>query len=353
MHFYNNVVLMGYYGYSNFGDDLLFLTTLHIISKNSNIQNVFVPAPKRLKHLRDLFPNNLNVEIIDRYNPFSVVRAINKSRVTIFGGGNLFQDETSNRSFMYYYFTAKRTLSVNHPLLLLSQGFGPIKNPKNLQRLNSIVNSHLTTGLLRDKSSFRYASINSKNFKLGVDYGPLFLLHNAEFSNQSKDKKMATLVLKSAIRIDEIIKQLKDNGIERIFITGFQNHREKSIISSSSLVAKRYDLEILENSDKWMDILKNISKSQIVITERLHGGLLSLFYGVPFIWLKGEKLDEVLSSTIDDYNLSYSSELGDMGKLINKALDIGSLHIASKKYRSLLKETEQKSIAILKDIIND
>ncbi|MGC9384150.1 MAG: polysaccharide pyruvyl transferase family protein [Kosmotogaceae bacterium] len=349
MYFYNNVVLMGYYGYSNLGDDLLFLTTLHIISK-SYVKNVFVPAPKRLKHLSDLFPDNLNVKIIDRYNPISVIRAINRSRATIFGGGNLFQDETSNRSFMYYYFTAKRTLSIDHPLLLLSQGFGPIKNPKNLQRLNSIVNSPLTSGLLRDKSSFHYASKNSNNFVLGVDYGPLFLMQNVKFSTKSKDKKMATLVLKNGIRIEEIIKQLKANGIEKVFITGFQNHREKTLITSSLLLAKKYKLEILENSDNWMDILKNISRSQIVITERLHGGLLSLFYGVPFIWLKGKKLNEVLSSTIDDYNLSYSSnssKAGDMEKLISKALQIGSLHFASEKYQALLKETERKTIEIL------
>ncbi len=353
MRFYNNVVLMGYYGYSNLGDDLLFLTTLHIISKNSNIKNVFVPAPKRLEHLRGLFPDNLNVKIIDRYNPFSVVSAINNSRITIFGGGNLFQDETSQRSFMYYYLTAKRTLSAGNTLLLLSQGFGPVNNPKNVQRLNRIVNSPLTLGLLRDKHSFQYASNKSKNFVLGVDYGPLFLFYDKGYTNQFKDNKMATLVLKSGIRIEEIMKQLKSKGIKKVFITGFQNHREKSLISSSSLLAKRMGLKILENSNNWKEIIKNISRSQIVITERLHGGLLSLFYGVPFIWLKGKKLDEVLSSTIDDYELSYSPSSGDLEKLINRALKIENLQTASEKYKSLLKETEQKAIRILKDIASE
>lgn len=341
---------MGYYGYSNLGDDLLFLTTLHIISKNSNIKNVFVPAPKRLEHLRGLFPDNLNVRIIDRYNPFSVVSAINNSQITIFGGGNLFQDETSYRSFMYYYLTAKRTLSAGNFLLLLSQGFGPVNNPKNVQRLNKIVNSPLTFGLLRDKYSFQYASKKSKNFVLGVDYGPLFLIYNKGYPNQLKDNKMATLVLKTGIRIEEIIKQLRSKGIERVFITGFQNHREKSLITSSSLLAKKTGLEILENSNSWKEIVKNISRSQIVFTERLHGGLLSLFYGVPFVWLKGKKLDGVLSSTIDNYKLSYSPNSGDLEKLINRALEIENLQTASEKYKSLLKETEQKAMIILKDI---
>ncbi|MEA2065623.1 MAG: polysaccharide pyruvyl transferase family protein, partial [Thermotogota bacterium] len=319
MHFYN-VVLMGYYGYSNLGDDLLFLTTLHIISKHSHIKNVFVPAPKRLERLEKFFPKKLNVEIINRYSPLSVSRAISKSHATIFGGGNLFQDETSNRSFIYYYFTAKRTLSLVRPLILLSQGFGPVENPRNLQRLKKIVNSPLTYGLLRDINSFHYASENSDNFTLSVDYGPLFLMSKLDNIKQTRDAKLATIVLKDGIRVDEIIKILKAKGIEKIFVIGFQNHREKALIESSALQARKSGLEILRTSDNWKDIITNISNSRIVITERLHGGLLSLYFGVPFIWLKGKKLDEVLSSTIENYDLSYSSETGNLSEIINEAI---------------------------------
>jgi polysaccharide pyruvyl transferase WcaK-like protein len=342
---------MGYYGYSNLGDDLLFLTTLQIISKHSHIKNVFVPAPKRLEHLEKLFPKNLNVKIINRYSPLSVSRAISKSHATIFGGGNLFQDETSNRSFIYYYFTAKRTLSLGHPLILLSQGFGPVRNPKNLQKLKKIVNSPLTYGLLRDINSFHYASQNSDNFILSVDYGPLFLMNKLDSIKQTRDAKMATIVLKSGIRVNEIIKILKAKGIEKIFVTGFQNHREEALIESSALQARRSGLEILRTSDDWKDIITNISNSHIVITERLHGGLLSLYFGVPFIWLKGKKLDEVLSSTIKNYERSYSSETGNLTEIINETIRIETLNEASENYRSNLKVAEQMASKLLQDVI--
>jgi polysaccharide pyruvyl transferase WcaK-like protein len=350
VHFYN-VVLMGYYGYSNLGDDLLFLTTLHIISKHSHIKNVFVPAPKRLERLEKLFPKKINVKIINRYNPLSVFRTISKSHATIFGGGNLFQDETSYRSFMYYYLTAERTLSLDHPLILLSQGFGPVGNLKNVQRLKKIVNSPLTYGLLRDMNSFHYASKNSDNFTLSVDYGPLFLMKKLDSIKQTRDAKMATIVLKAGIRVNEIIEILKANGIEKIFVIGFQNHREEALIESSALQARNSGLEILRTSDNWKDIITNIANSRIVITERLHGGLLSLYFGVPFIWLKGKKLDEVLSTTINNYELSYSSETGNLTETINKAIRIETLNEASENYRSNLEEAEQKASKLLQDVI--
>ncbi|TYB95720.1 MAG: hypothetical protein FXF54_04025 [Kosmotoga sp.] len=352
MLFYD-VVLMGYYGYSNLGDDLLFLTTLEIISKHSSIRNVFVPAPKRLEQLRKLFPGNLNIKIVNRYNPITIYRTINKSDATIFGGGNLFQDETSNRSFLYYYFTAKHTLSMGHPLILLSQGFGPVRNSKNLQRLDTVINSPLTYGLLRDRNSFHYASKNSDNFTFSVDYGPLFLMNELENVKQIRDNKMATIVLKTGVRVNEIVKILKDKGIEKIFVTGFQNHREEALIESSSLQVQKSGMKILRTSNNWKDIILNICNSRIVITERLHGALLSLFFGVPFIWLKGKKLDEVISSTIDNYKLSYSSEKGDLSEIIDKAMKIEDLEEASEKYKTHLKKTKQKALEMLRDALNE
>jgi competence protein ComGC len=62
-------------------------------------------------------------------------------------------------------------------------------------------------------------------------------------------------------------------------------------------------------------------------------------------------LDEVLSTTIKNYELSYSSETANLSEILNKAIRIETLKEASENYRSSLKEAEQKASKLLQDVI--
>lgn len=92
-----DLVLCGYYGYGNVGDDAL----LHASVRRAEEQypDYTVSAlTKNGKKDEPLF----HIRCVPRRNPFSVIRELKHAKVLVFGGGTLLQDRTSLRSLFYY-----------------------------------------------------------------------------------------------------------------------------------------------------------------------------------------------------------------------------------------------------------
>lgn len=91
------VVLCGYYGYGNMGDNALL---------RSSIKRARLAYPEReicaltAGGRRD--GERFGVRCVRRMNPFSVMAALWNSEALILGGGTLLQDRTSLRSLVYY-----------------------------------------------------------------------------------------------------------------------------------------------------------------------------------------------------------------------------------------------------------
>ncbi len=110
------LTLVGYYGYRNLGDDLLLLSSLTLLEEIDFEGPVFLPAATPVKELLDNFRFRLNLNIIKRFDPFQLSNAVKNSCVTVFGGGNLLQDCTSFKSFLYYYELARYSLRKKRPV---------------------------------------------------------------------------------------------------------------------------------------------------------------------------------------------------------------------------------------------
>jgi polysaccharide pyruvyl transferase WcaK-like protein len=59
-------------------------------------------------------------------DPLAVFRAIRRCDLLIFGGGSLLQNATSNRSLLYYLTLIGTANRLGKPVVLLSQGIGPL-----------------------------------------------------------------------------------------------------------------------------------------------------------------------------------------------------------------------------------
>ncbi|MBQ8268636.1 MAG: glycosyltransferase [Clostridia bacterium] len=79
---------IGYYGYGNFGDEMMLKALCTRLSEKG-IQN-FYPLQKNGKAM------------LSRTRPIRTAYNLGKCDLVLFGGGNLFQNETSMRSLLYY-----------------------------------------------------------------------------------------------------------------------------------------------------------------------------------------------------------------------------------------------------------
>lgn len=121
-----NIVISGYYGQLNTGDEAILRVLVDKLKeyerKSNSSLNIVV-----LSSRPELTAKLYNVEAVNRKKIPSVIKAIKRCDIFISGGGSLFQNETSNRSLYYYLFQIFLAKLFGKKVFIFSQGIGPIK----------------------------------------------------------------------------------------------------------------------------------------------------------------------------------------------------------------------------------
>ena len=142
------ILISGYYGFGNIGDDAVLLAIITGFKKR--IPLVEITVLSQTPHLTSI---QYNVKAIDRGNWTKLISEIKACDVFISGGGSLLQNTTSNRSLFYYLSLIKLAKIFNKKVIIFAQGFGPIKGLTTNKLTKHILNS-VDLILLRDKLSY-------------------------------------------------------------------------------------------------------------------------------------------------------------------------------------------------------
>ncbi|WP_320674704.1 polysaccharide pyruvyl transferase CsaB [Prochlorococcus sp. MIT 1341] len=149
----SSVLLCGYYGERNLGDDLLLEILINSIDNRVNLlittNQHFMPV--------DL---SRNVKYVNRRNPIAVFNSINNVDTLILGGGNLLQDKTSYRSLLYYLAVIFYAKFRGVKIILWAQGLGPLQRRISVFLVQKAICCASSISL-RDQKSFElYKSWN-------------------------------------------------------------------------------------------------------------------------------------------------------------------------------------------------
>ncbi len=144
-----NVVMSGYYGFANAGDDAILESIQQAIHEASDDVSVTV-----LSNDPELTRRQYGMEAIPRFRVWRIFSALKNSDVLLSGGGSLLQDTTSTRSLLYYLSVIRCADFLGKPVMLYANGIGPVHKPVNRRRVKRVVErAALVT--LRDHSSAR------------------------------------------------------------------------------------------------------------------------------------------------------------------------------------------------------
>jgi polysaccharide pyruvyl transferase CsaB len=113
------VVLSGYYGFDNFGDELILKALIQALRKRHCAVTVLSRHPERTESVQ-------GVRSIHRYNLPLIAWALSRSRALISGGGGLFQDVTGVNSPRYYGGLILLARWLKKPVAHLFQSIGPL-----------------------------------------------------------------------------------------------------------------------------------------------------------------------------------------------------------------------------------
>jgi polysaccharide pyruvyl transferase CsaB len=114
-----NILLAGYYGCGNIGDDAMWLALTQQFEPSAVKWTVASGVPGKTHRL-------FGVDAIPRKDMGEIKTAIQQSDTLVFAGGSIFQDATSQRSVLYYSQLVSMAKKAGKKVILLSQGVGPL-----------------------------------------------------------------------------------------------------------------------------------------------------------------------------------------------------------------------------------
>lgn len=145
----SNIVISGYYGYSNAGDEAMLSAMIDVLTEFDPQAHITVisgnPDDTKKRH---------GVDSLHRFQMVKISRALHKCDLLISGGGSLFQDVTSWRSLYYYLSIVAMAKAFARPVMLYAQGIGPLRGV-NARRAMRIIGNRVDMITVRDEGSRR------------------------------------------------------------------------------------------------------------------------------------------------------------------------------------------------------
>lgn len=114
----SQLVLAGYYGHGNWGDEASLAALLQILSREEVCVLSGRPEWTRAQY---------GVESVPRLQMGAVYRTVRGASALLLGGGSLLQDATSLRSLLYYLTLIRWGMQASGRVALIAQGVGPLR----------------------------------------------------------------------------------------------------------------------------------------------------------------------------------------------------------------------------------
>ena len=168
----SKIVISGYYGFNNAGDEALLTAILAALRASEPEADITVisgnPGNTIAKH---------QVKSLYRFAAVRLLRAIGEADLVISGGGSLLQDVTSKRSLVYYLSIIAAGKWKKRKVMLFAQGIGPIRS-RFMRLLTRLVVSRADLITVRDgDSAEELARMGVPAEKVEVTADPVLMLN--------------------------------------------------------------------------------------------------------------------------------------------------------------------------------
>ncbi len=275
----SRVVVSGYYGFGNVGDEVVLDSLIRWLRDTGHCQEVTVLSSDPPQTSR-----RLGVQSVYSLSPVGVIRALLRSEVLVSGGGTLIQDRTSVRSALYYLSILAAGLALRRRVAVVGQGLGPIRT-RIVNTLTRLLMSKIDLIALRDCGSvglLEEIGVRVSDVRIGADLaflstatrdehaeseaaarGPVALVIPSYRDKHSDPKWISSL----AARMREAVQGERD-----IELLAFQPADVRFQISDGEWHPRVVEPSVADQ------LMKGFS---VVVSARLHGLVLAVRAGIP------------------------------------------------------------------------
>ncbi|MEA3423619.1 MAG: polysaccharide pyruvyl transferase CsaB [Bacillota bacterium] len=269
-------LIIGYYGSDNIGDEVLLHQTIKMIKEIDEKIDI-----KSLSYRTKTTKEIHGIDAVSRNKYFEIIKAIKESDIVIGGGGSILQNVTSNRSLVYYSTILFISTLFNKKVIMLGNGFGPIKG-KFYTSLTRWLLNKIDVFMARDEET------KERLEKLGVESKIVLSADLAYYNYKCKERLFSKKVIinirpweNSDVIIKEMnkfINRLKENGYEVEFLSMQEGNDDlllRKIDDKASFVDNSIDAFLHEESDYYC-----------MVGMRLHALIWAGIKDIPFISLE-------------------------------------------------------------------
>lgn len=308
------IVISGYYGFRNSGDEAVLQSILIALQKQSQALGISI-EPIVLSIDPEWTSATYGVKSVHRMKLVEVRQAIYESAGLISGGGSLLQDVTGSKSIPYYLGIIKLAQWMGRPTFIYAQGIGPV-NRKLFHPLIKSVFRKCTYISVRDEQSRELLlSMGLEQKKIEVVPDPvmgLSLPEDTDATTQSSELSDSLPVIGISVRFWEqdrrelealaqgLIKANREVPLHLRFLpfhTPSDNEASRYMMEKLKgiIIEHGGQISICEDAIHPQHMLREVGQCDVLIGMRLHSLIYAAGRRVPLIGISYDpKIDHFL-----------------------------------------------------------
>ncbi|WP_100009952.1 polysaccharide pyruvyl transferase CsaB [Lentibacillus sediminis] len=336
-----HVVLSGYYGYDNVGDEAILLSIIGSLRQVNPEIEITVLSSNPASTARSYMVNAVNSR-----NVLEISQAIRNADGLISGGGSLLQDKTGIRTIPYYTGIIKIADWYNKPVFIYAQGVGPIKSSLCKWIVKNTLNK-VKKITVRDQQSKKLLNTIGVKRDISVVPDPVLGLDTSSFINKWKSVSPPYITVSVRNWPSDIaymkkmagcLDQLKQEGYSIVFVPMHGVRDEKASRETAAYMAKESFISPADASVE--EKIALIGDSCLLIGMRLHALIFSAIKYSPFVALSYDPKIDAFASIFEQSVAGHvNMDDWDRHSLFEKAKQILEDHAL---HQSLLKGKVQQ-----------
>ena len=275
------VLLCGYYGEHNLGDDAL----LQVLVSQIPSEWALVVTARDQEAVRSLVPG---VTTVSRRSLSETIRTLDRVDALILGGGSLLQDRTSFKSLVYYLLILWSARFKGTPVLLWGQGLGPLH-----RCLSRFLVRHTLKGIRcvswRDPRSMGLAQLWKLRVPMVMGPDPVWCHPSPTWSGGNR----MILCWRPTPLLDDrgwgvlldAVDQISSSAGSEVIWLAFHADQDASLLDelqSHALIPERLRGRSIQMQAESLDQVQSLfSEAALVIAMRLHALILAATGGCP------------------------------------------------------------------------
>lgn len=281
-----NIVISGYFGYHNAGDELILASMIsEIRARNADGGIVVLSRDPRSTERAHA------VRAVNRWNPVSAARAIAQADMLVSGGGGLFQDRTGSPGLYYYLAVIVLAKVLGKKVFVYAAGVNDLK-PDNRNAVARVL-SWADRITVREEDSRDLLVAWGCTAPIIVTADPV-LLNDVPAARQTPAQPCVALVLRPPLRgpgVSALLAAMAD-GLHRklgarIVLVPFYPAQDARYTESVGR-AMQAPHEIIPWAHH-SELFTIIAQADLVVSQRLHALILATLSGIPFIGISDDQ----------------------------------------------------------------